>query len=278
MLKKSLSKRIVFAAALAMAGISVSSCKEPGQDVNAATEFTGELPAVLSYNTAEIEARLKVVDPNIEVESISPTPIKGLIEIKMVGGQSTYANEDASYLLNGKMYHLTDKGLVDLSAQKQQEKAIKVLQTTSEHEMIVYAPKNPKAFITVFTDIDCGYCQKLHLQIPDLNAQGIGVRYMAFPRMGVDSDTSNRMKSVWCATDQKAAMDLAMAGKPIDRVSCESPVARHFEKGHIIGVSGTPTVIFGDGGVRPGYSEAKELAEAAIKATSSSVDVDTKKP
>jgi thiol:disulfide interchange protein DsbC len=268
MLETSISKILALSAALAVAGISLSTCMKTEQDVSSAKKAVVTTQKAISYSTEAIEARLKIVDPAIKVESINQTPIKGLIEITMVGGQSTYANEDASYLLNGKIFHLTDAGLVDLSALKQQETAIKVLQGTSADEMIIYAPKNPRAFITVFTDIDCAYCHKLHAQIPGLNALGIGVRYMAFPRMGVDSDTGKRMESVWCAPDRKAAMDLAMSREPIDRASCESPVKSHFEKGHLIGVSGTPTIIFSDGSVKPGYSEARDIVKAAIDVAS----------
>lgn len=275
MLDTTLSRRLAFSAALALAGLALSGCMEPSSSEKKTTAHVVTPPASLRLDTSAIEARLQKIDSKIKVESVSPTPIKGIIEIVMVGGQSTYANEDATYLLNGKIFQLTDDGLIDLSLLKQQEKAIKVMQTVPEHEMIVYAAQNQKAFITVFTDIDCPYCHKLHAEIPKLNELGVTVRYMAFPRMGVDSDTGNRMKSVWCATDRKAAMDLAMSRQPIDRANCESPVASHFEKAHSIGVSGTPTVIFSDGTVRPGFSEAQELAEAAIKAAA--VPVSTQK-
>jgi thiol:disulfide interchange protein DsbC len=127
--------------------------------------------------------------------------------------------------------------------------------------MLKFKPKGEtRAVVSVFTDVDCGYCRKLHLEMADMNALGIEVRYLAFPRAGVGSPTYDKIVSAWCADDRNQALTDLKLGKDIPNRACPNPVAKQYELGHDIGVTGTPAIVLEDGRLLPGYMPAAELA------------------
>ncbi len=128
-----------------------------------------------------------------------------------------------------------------------------------EKEMIVYKAPKEQHVITVFTDITCGYCHKLHEQMSDYNALGITVRYLAFPRQGLQSQAEQDMKAIWCAKDRNKALDDAMNGKGVQPASCGVDIAKHYTLGVQMGVNGTPAMVLSNGMVLPGYQGPKEL-------------------
>lgn len=133
-------------------------------------------------------------------------------------------------------------------------------------DMIVYRPqKAPKAVVTVFTDLDCGYCRKLHAEIPRLLELGIEFRYLAYPRHGVGSASYRKMGSVWCSKNRQSAMTKAMHGESIPNNNCAHSLAAQFALAQQLGISGTPTLIFADGTIWGGYLSAEKLAKEAIK-------------
>ena len=127
------------------------------------------------------------------------------------------------------------------------------------NEMIVYKAPKEQHVITVFTDITCGYCHKLHEQMSDYNALGITVRYLAFPRQGLQSQAEQDMKAIWCAKDRNKALDDAMNGKGVQPASCSVDIAKHYTLGVQMGVNGTPAMVLSNGMVLPGYQGPKEL-------------------
>jgi thiol:disulfide interchange protein DsbC len=88
------------------------------------------------------------------------------------------------------------------------------------------------------------------------------VRYLAYPREGIDSDAAAKMVSAWCSRDRNDAITRLKRGETIPRVSCANPVERQYELGHEVGVQGTPAIVFEDGTLHPGYAPAAELAAA----------------
>ncbi len=127
--------------------------------------------------------------------------------------------------------------------------------------MIVFSPKEkPRHTLTVFTDIDCGYCRKLHAEMDELNSYGIEVRYMMFPRTGLNTPSYQKAVNVWCAKDQQVSMTKAKAGESIPQANCDNPIASQFDLGQQLGVTGTPALLLGDGSLIPGYRPAKDLA------------------
>lgn len=142
-----------------------------------------------------------------------------------------------------------------------------LLKKTPVKQMIVYRPAETKAVATIFTDLDCSYCHKLHLEIPKLMELGIELHYIAYPRHGIGSASYNTIVSIWCSKDPKEAMTQAMSGVDIKPRTCVNPVEANMLLGRKFGISGTPTVIFEDGTIYGGYLSASRLAKEAIKHT-----------
>jgi thiol:disulfide interchange protein DsbC len=241
----------------------LTGCKDP-QPSDVTQEIASS--SAPQYDKAMIESRLKTVESGLGVEAVNTTPIHGLFEVSLNNGQLIYTTADARYVLNGKLFELSDKGLVDLGAEKLRANAYQALSAVNPKDMIIYPAKDTKTHITIFTDVDCPYCQKLHSEVEALTEKGIEVRYLAFPRQGMESETAGRMSSIWCGEDRRASLDASLRQEPIERASCDSPVRAQLELGHKLGVSGTPAIFLADGTLKPGYSPAKELAVAAMDA------------
>jgi len=128
-------------------------------------------------------------------------------------------------------------------------------------EQITYSPENPKYDLLVFTDIDCGYCRKLHNQMTEYNEEGIAIHYLAFPRAGVGSNSYDKFVSVWCSDDQQSAMTLAKNGSDPEPQKCPNPIAHQYELGRELGVTGTPALVTADGTLIPGYMPPAQLRE-----------------
>jgi thiol:disulfide interchange protein DsbC len=151
---------------------------------------------------------------------------------------------------------------VNVSEQGRTEKRKQQMSLLDESQMLVFAPSKEriKATITVFTDIDCGFCRKLHKEVPELNRLGIAVRYLAYPRAGMGSDSYDKYVSAWCADNPKIAFTKAKAGQEIEERTCANPVAEQFQLGGLMGINSTPSLIYDDGRLDPGYLPAEKLA------------------
>lgn len=192
----------------------------------------------------------------ISVNSINPSPVDGLYEVLTNRGVF-YVSQNAQFLVQGNIYNL-DNQMENIT-----EKSLTVLRQEKlkafEKDMIVYKAEKEKHVVTVFTDTNCGYCQKLHAEMADYNNLGITVRYLAFPRGGINSNTYNTMVSIWCADDQTLAMDDAKSRKRIDTKTCDNSVKAQYELGQFFGVTGTPALVLEDGSLQPGYLPAARL-------------------
>ncbi|WP_043308636.1 thioredoxin fold domain-containing protein [Pseudomonas sp. ML96] len=214
-----------------------------------------------------IRASLTKLQPDMPIEAIAESPFTGLFQVHLKGGRLLYASADGQFLMQGNLYQMKGDEAVNLTRQAESKGIAKEINAIPTSEMVVFSPKEPaKAHITVFTDTDCGYCQKLHSEVPELNRRGIEVRYMAFPRQGIGSHGYNTLVSVWCAKDRQAAMNLAKSREDVPAATCTNPVAKQYELGQMVGVSGTPSIILGNGEMIPGYQPAPQLAEIALKA------------
>ncbi|MCJ0974915.1 DsbC family protein [Pseudomonas sp. PS1] len=213
-----------------------------------------------------IRDSLNAIQPDMPIEAIAESPMPGVYQVQLKGGRQLYASADGQFLIQGYMYQFKDGQATNLTEQAQSRSVAKAIEAVPTSEMVVFAPENPKAHITVFTDTDCGYCQKLHSEVPELNRRGIEVRYMAFPRQGMGSHGANTLTSVWCAKDRQAAMNKAKAREDVPAASCDNPVAKQYELGQLIGVQGTPAIVLSDGQMIPGYQPAPQLAELVLQA------------
>lgn len=213
-----------------------------------------------------VRQALTAIQPGLVVESIAESPLTGIYQVEMQGGRQLYVSADGKFLLQGYLYRLQGDQAVNLTEQAESRAVAKQINSVPLEQMVVFSPKSPKTHITVFTDTDCGYCQKLHNEVPELNRQGIEVRYLAFPRQGLDSAVGKELVSVWCAKDRQAAMNRAKARKPVAPVSCDNPIAKQYKLGQMIGINGTPAIVLADGTIIPGYQPVSRLAPAALQA------------
>ncbi|MCG9695741.1 bifunctional protein-disulfide isomerase/oxidoreductase DsbC [Shewanella sp. Isolate11] len=216
-----------------------------------------------SNNTADDTEQLKqkLADTlNVDVQSLNASPIPGLYEAITNRGV-LYISEDGSKLLHGNIYDLNQgmKNLTEAALAGPRLAQIKPF----EKNMLVYKADNEKHVVTVFTDITCGYCRKLHNQMAEYNDLGITVRYLAFPRQGAASKNASDMAAVWCSADPLKAMDDAKAGKPVANAKkCDAKIAEQYNLGQSLGVNGTPAIVLEDGSMVPGYQPPKELFKA----------------
>ena len=209
-----------------------------------------------------ITKRLMEAAPHLTVTRISPSPVAGIHEVEVKErGAMFYAAADGSHVIAGDMYVLTGNGLQSITELRREERRRELLPALDAADMIVFRPEEePKAILHVFTDVDCPYCRKLHQEISALNGYGVEIRYLAYPRAGLDSATFEKMVSAWCSDDPHAAVTELKLGNSIRPSTCESPVADHLALGELMGVEGTPTIITLDGQRIAGYLSASEVA------------------
>jgi len=222
------------------------------------------LPAFAAAADIEerITQRLQTAVPGLQVESMAPAKAPGIYEVRTNSGQIVYATADAEYLFIGDLVKLEDAGYVNLTEQARTSQRRQTMnQYAKNGGLIQYAAKGEqKAAIDVFTDIDCGYCRKLHREMDQLNELGITVNYYGFPRSGPGTESFRKYVSVWCAEDSQAAMDSAKSGGAVKTADCANPVAEQYNLGRLVGVTGTPAIVLEDGTLMPGYVPAKTLA------------------
>lgn len=202
--------------------------------------------------------------PGLEVSDIRSTPINNLLEIDLGGNDTAYITTDGKYLFTGDMFRIEQGRFVNVADERMQPvRAAKVAAVKKEDMVIFPAQGETLAHITVFTDIDCGYCRKLHKEVPELNAMGIEVRYLAFPRAGSPSPSADKLETVWCAKDRLQAMTDMKNGKQLPTKKCNTPaIAAQYDLGLELGINGTPAIIKPNGELLPGYMPAAKLAQS----------------
>lgn len=220
------------------------------------------LSALASAEQSKIEKALAAALPQLIVSAVSESKIPGVYRVTDQRGQVIFASADGAYFLTGELYSTKGGELVNLSERERQGQRLEELAGLEEGDKITFPAKGEeKARVTVFTDIDCGYCRKLHGEVPRMNELGISVSYLAFPRAGVGSPSYDKLVNVWCSDDRLDAMTQAKAGKVVPKKSCANPVAAEYNLGNKLGVSGTPAIVLGDGALVPGYVPAEQLAQ-----------------
>ena len=216
----------------------------------------------LALSPEEVRAKILEARPGLPIGSLKESVLPGFYEAVLTDGAILYVAEDGNHFIAGDLYRVDPGGLVNVTEESQNVVRRELLQDLDESQMVVFAPAKglKRARITVFTDIDCGYCRKLHQEIPELNRLGIEVRYLAYPRAGVDSTSYNKIVSAWCAENPQLSLTKAKLGQEIEEKTCENPVAAQYALGGEFGVTGTPAIVFDDGRIQMGYSPANQLA------------------
>lgn len=193
-----------------------------------------------------------------EPDEVTPSGIPGVAKL-LYGGRVLFVDDKKGLMFQGALFDLkTGKNLTD---QARSENAKKLLASIDDSNSITFAPdQGDFSVVTVFTDIDCPYCAKLHRDIAEYNKKGIAIRYLFFPRAGIGSPSYDKAVSVWCSDDRKKALTMAKAGQEIPKKTCDNPVATHFKMGRSLGVTGTPTMVLENGKVVVGYRPPASLA------------------
>lgn len=216
------------------------------------------LSVLAGFSTACAHADDNAIKTSMEKLGVSqmeiqPAPVAGMKTVLTPSGV-LYVTEDGKHVIQGPLYDVSGAQPVNVT------NSLLVAKVDAlKDEMIIYKAPQEKHIITVFTDITCGYCHKLHEQIKDYNALGITVRYLAFPRQGISSQAEKDMKAIWCAKDRNKAFDSAMSSADVAAASCQIDLARHYNLGLQFGVQGTPAIVLQSGMVIPGYQGPKEM-------------------
>lgn len=208
----------------------------------------------------QVKKTLESIAPGAKADSITATSLPGLYEV-IIGTEIVYISKDGRYMLQGDLMDVhAQKNLTEV---KRGAGRLKLVNTLSENAMIVFSPKNQpvKHTITVFTDVDCSYCRKMHSEMAELNRHGIKVRYLMFPRTGKNSPSYDKAESVFCSKDRNAALTRAKATGNIEKKTCVNPVDQHMVLVERLGLTGTPTLMLDDGRLVPGYVPAQRLSK-----------------
>ncbi|MGR9115020.1 MAG: DsbC family protein [Gammaproteobacteria bacterium] len=205
-----------------------------------------------------VRQALQKAMPSAAPTSIKPSEVKGLYEITM-GATIFYMSEDGKYLLQGRLFDIEAKR--DLTEAKMASVRKKALDSLGQDQMIIFKPEQSRYKVSVFTDIDCGYCRKLHSEIDQYMAEGITIQYLFFPRAGKGSESYKKAVSVWCSEDRNAALTAAKKGDNPEEKTCPNPVDTHMKLGAEFEARGTPMIVTEKGTIYPGYLPAKQLAE-----------------
>ena len=210
---------------------------------------------------APTDPRKAIADmvPGLTEENVRPSPVDGLYEVD-IGAQIVYVSADTRYLFKGDIIDLSNNE--SLTDRRRNSLRMSQLEGLSEDEMVVFDSDHAEHTITVFTDVDCTFCRKLHKEVPQLQELGIRVRYLSFPRHGPGSDSWKQAEAVWCSEDRQSALTRAKKGENIEAEDCGStPVASQYELGSQLGVRGTPAIILESGELISGYLPANDLAD-----------------
>lgn len=226
----------------------------------------GQSPAGAAPVPAELRERLtqslEVASGNqLQVVNVKNTAMPGIFEVELNTGELLYSSDSGEFLFAGDMYQTSAAGLLNLSANTRQARTLEKIAAIPEQEMIVFAPEGQeaRATLTVFTDVDCTYCRALHDDMEDILAQGIRIRYLAYPRGGENAGSFDKMISVWCSDDRHRSLTQAKRGQNLPNRDCESPVLEHYALGNEIGITGTPALVLEDGRLLPGYRDVETL-------------------
>ena len=209
----------------------------------------------------------KPADPRTEVaahipgarpEELRATAVPGVWELTR-GADIVYVTADGKYAFTGDLVELASNN--NLTEQHRRELRVKAISNFPESEMLIFGPKDPKYTVTVFTDVDCPYCRKLHGQIAAYNRLGIRVRYVLYPRTGPNTESWTKAEQVWCSGDRNTALTRAKLGEALNTKPCaDNPVARSYALGQEFALEGTPAIIMPSGEMLPGYVPPDVLA------------------
>jgi thiol:disulfide interchange protein DsbC len=215
--------------------------------------------AVAATETEELQKKLAQTYPEVRTDQLAPSPIPGLFELR-IGPQVAYVSADGRFLVRGDIIEVSSND--NITEARRGAARLSAINDVGDAQMVVFSPKQVKHTINVFTDVDCGYCRKLHREIDQYMAQGIRVRYLFFPRSGPNTEGWTKAEQVWCSSDRNAALTRSKRGEVLTTKVCSpNPVQQHYSLGLLFGVQGTPAIITDSGELLPGYVPVGEMVE-----------------
>jgi thiol:disulfide interchange protein DsbC len=218
-------------------------------------------PAASAAPAAKADPRAVIAKKlgGIRTEDVRMSPVSGIYEVTR-DSEVSYLSADGRYAILGDMIDLDSDD--NVSETRRRGIRARMIETVPESEMLVFSPKNPKYTITVFTDIDCGYCRRLHSQIAEYNRLGIRVRYLFFPRSGPDTPSWHKAEEVWCASNRNDALTRAKNGESLHSPKCSTAIIkRDYDLGQKLAVDGTPAIFLSSGEMLGGYAPPGQLAK-----------------
>ena len=202
----------------------------------------------------------KILPAGSEIESIQESSILGLYSVYYGDLEPIYVTKDGNFFIYGDIYKINIDSYSNITDLEISKRRSIILSNLKPSELISFKSKNEKYSVTVFTDVDCGYCRKLHNQIEEYNKLGITINYAAFPRSGLGTDSFTKMVNAWCSDNTKLSLTRLKNNKEVDVNFCDNqPVSKHYAIGKKLGVTGTPAIFSTDGILIPGYLSPEDL-------------------
>ncbi len=224
-------------------------------------------PAHAAGEEDQIRSRLQQAVPDAKVVAVRASAMPGIYEVELPGGM-VYSSADGQFVIQGDLLQLKGKQVVNLSEQSMATRRVALLKAVDRRDAIIFPARGkPKAVLTVFTDVDCGYCRKLHQEVPAMNKLGIEIRYLAYPRdlprYGLAGGAGRKMAQVWCSSNREQALTLAKQDDAIPpaRPGCKAPIVEQYQLGQRMGVKGTPAIFNDKGEQLGGYITAPQAAQ-----------------
>lgn len=213
----------------------------------------------------EVRTKVSEMFESIEAKHVNLSPIDGWYTIQK-GSVVAYISDDGRYLLQGDLIDLDQQ--VNLSEQSRSVSRRVLVSELNDEQSILFSPAEVKHSVTVFTDIDCAYCRKLHSQIDEYLDRGIAIRYVLYPRNGPASRAWSTSEDVWCSRDRNSALTAAKLDREFETSKCDaSMITRHYTLGQDIGLSGTPAIVLEDGTMISGYMPPEALGSRLDQAS-----------
>ena len=215
-----------------------------------------EVSAELQQVREVVSGRFAEINP----EEIFESQIPGWYTIRK-GAIVAYISADGRYLLQGDMIDLENNA--NLTEESRNDARVKMMSDVSNEQLIVYTPDKVEATVSIFTDIDCTFCRRLHAQLDEYMAEGIEIRYFLYPRNGPTSPSWAKAENVWCSDDRNEALTLAKLDQEYPTRNCDaSVVSSHYLIGQDVGLRGTPAIVLHDGSLFSGYLPPDQLKQA----------------
>ena len=216
-------------------------------------------PGAMTQSAPKPDARAEIARRlDVKLEAVRPSPVPGLYEVRS-GSDVGYVSVDGRFYLDGDIFDMQTRD--NLTEARRQQGRLDLLSRISDADAIVFTPQGPiKHTLTVFTDIDCQYCRRMHQEMAEMNRLGIQVRYLMYPRNGPDTDSWHKAEAVWCSANRRDALTRAKKGEVIKAPACKAPIAKQYALGREMGIRGTPAIITDKGEYVDHYVPAAELS------------------